>query len=228
MFRHLSQVLAVIALTAVVAACSGAPAATGVASLVDPDASGASGASPSPSAPITMQDAALAFARCMREHGIDMPDPEIATDADGGISISQSGGGGGGTTAAAKEKFTKADAACRHLLEAAQPAGPGRQLSAEDMDKLLAFARCMREHGIPMQDPGPDGGIRIEIKDSGPNGGGDGPKPAGPPDDPKFEAAQTACGSLLPGKMGQPGNNVEGGKTSGGSVGVEPAPAGSN
>jgi hypothetical protein len=52
----------------------------------------------------------------------------------------------------------------------------------------LAFARCMRQHGVNVPDPNPNGG-GIVVK------GGPGTLN---PDDPKFKAAQQACQKLLP------------------------------
>jgi hypothetical protein len=58
--------------------------------------------------------------------------------------------------------------------------------------QLLTFSKCMRSHGVPSF-PDPSGqGIHI-----GPGAGID-------PSSPAFKAAQSACGSLLPG--GGPGN----------------------
>jgi hypothetical protein len=57
---------------------------------------------------------------------------------------------------------------------------------------MLAYARCMRQHGINIPDPKPDGGIHIE----GVN-----------PDDPKFKAAEQACQQYQP----DPGRQSSGG-----------------
>jgi hypothetical protein len=124
------------------------------------------------------QEAALAFAKCMREHGVNVPDP----GADGGIQLNV----GPGDDSA---KVEKAQKACQPLLENAAP-----QLSEEQQsvmqDAALAFARCMRKHGIDMPDPQfGDGGI---VTQQGSRGG------AGPdPDDPKFKAAQEACQPIM-------------------------------
>lgn len=222
MFRQPRSILAMIALAAMLAACTATAAAPSVASLDDPATSGAPGSSPSPSA-MTPQDAALAYARCMRENGVDMPDPVVSTDGDGSVSIGQSRPDGGPSIS--KDDFREAEQTCRHLMEAAMPeAGP--PLSAEDMDKMLAFAQCMRENGIPMEDPSADGGVRIGVSDNG--SGGDGP----PVNGADLEAAHTACNSLLPGrmgeKMGRPGVNSGGAEPAGGGKVIAPAPGGSN
>lgn len=229
MFRSLQPIVTALALAAMLAACSAGAAGPSVASLSDPGASGVPAATPSPT-PMTPHDAALAYARCMRENGVDMPDPIVETDGGGGVSIGQSGIGQSGPDATvSKDEFREADEGCRHFMEAARPdAGP--PLSAEDMDKMLAFAQCMRENGIDMEDPTADGGIRVRIggvSSSGEDGGNAGP----PVNQPELEAAHAACNGLLPGrmgeKMGRPGLNTEDGKPAGGKV-VAPAPAGSN
>ena len=53
-----------------------------------------------------MRDEALAFAKCMREHGIDMPDPTF--DENGGTSIEIAGGEPGGGPDGAMEEASKA------------------------------------------------------------------------------------------------------------------------
>ncbi len=45
-----------------------------------------------------MQEQALAFSKCMRDHGIDMPDPQFSTDGGGAFSISVGGPDGTGPT----------------------------------------------------------------------------------------------------------------------------------
>ena len=215
MTRVLQLLMATLALAMVVVACSATAAGPSVASLDDPGASGA----PAPSASaLTPQDAALAYARCMRENGVDMPDPVVSDDGEGRVSISQGARPGGDNTS--KEDFLEAEEECRHHMDAAMPdAGP--PLSAEDMDKMLAFAQCMREHGIPMEDPTADGGIRVRINDGGSGGKGM------PENDDELQAAHEACADLLPGKMGKPGVNSQGGADGGTKVDV-PDPAGSN
>ena len=191
MSRFFRLTLAIVALVALVAACSGTANGPGVATLDDPSASGSPGASPAASA-MTPQDAALAFARCMRENGIDMPDPKVTTGTDGAVSIDQQGG-----TPVSKDKMEAATKVCQHFMAAAGPGGPGGHIAAEDLDKLLQFAKCMREHGIDMPDPNGDGGIVFKVDNSGSNTVDKG---IGGPDDPKFQAAQTACQEFLPGK----------------------------
>jgi hypothetical protein len=114
------------------------------------------------------------FAKCMREHGVDMPDPKPAGDGKG-MSIAIQGEG------ADKSKIDAAQSACKHLMP---NGGEMKPPSAEELDKMRKDAKCMREHGVDMPDPDPSGKNAMRI--------------GGPGDDPKkFEAAAKACGMGL-------------------------------
>ena len=118
----------------------------------------------------------LDFARCMREHGIDMPDPEPGDG--GGLRFEAPSGG---AQLPDESRFMDADKACRDLLG---DAGPPK-LSPEDekqvQDAMLAFARCMRDHGVEVPDPQPGGGI-VTKKGEGPD-----------PRSSEFQAAEQDC-----------------------------------
>jgi hypothetical protein len=171
----------------VLAACSvnaGAPDGSGVATLNSQ--APADGAAPSPS--LSAEESLLAYARCMREHGIDMPDPEFKGDANGGkVNISLGNPNGSKID---KNKMDAAEAACGHFMQNA-PFGPGGgQMDQATQDALLAFAKCMREHGINMPDPQFTGGGAIQNVE----GIGSSDK-----DSAKFQEAQQACQDKLPG-----------------------------
>ena len=57
--------------------------------------------------------------------------------------------------------------------------------SQDERQADLAFARCMRQHGINMPDPKPDG--RVDMRGIGVDS-----------DDPKFKAAERACPGFRP------------------------------
>jgi hypothetical protein len=157
-------VSALLAIVLLATACAGGSNGPGVAG---------EGASTSPSASPSgdRADAALAYARCMREHGIsDFPDPQP-----GGGPI-QVGPGSNWNT----PQFNAADDACKSLLP--QPSEEQQRQAFEDM---LAYARCMREHGFPdFPDPEPGGGFDISA-DQGSDLD---------PNNPQFQAANKACG----------------------------------
>jgi hypothetical protein len=140
------------------------------------------------------QQAALDFARCMREHGIDMPDPEV--DDQGRIRVRVRPGGAGGGSRPDPAKLEAAQEACGGLLGG----GDGdRQLDPAARDAMVAFARCMREHGIDMPDPTGDG---LRVRRDG-DGGPD-------PESAEFQEAEKACNHHLA-DLRRPGREAGGG-----------------
>ena len=128
-------VASVAAATLILAACSSTPDSQ-VASL------SGSQSDPTASAPSRTDDGGLAFARCMRENGVDFPDP----DPDGGF-----GGGPPPGIERGNEQFATALQACQDL----RPAGGrgDRILDEAAQQAALALAKCMREAGFDFADP---------------------------------------------------------------------------
>jgi hypothetical protein len=181
------------------AACGRSPAHSGIAS-----AGGTGSASAHPTASVDPEEQARAFAQCMREHGVDMPDPETvggggSGSGGGGVRITVTGAPGAGMDAAMN--------ACKDKLP---NGGTPPSMSPEQQEQLRAFAQCMRDHGVDMPDPDPNsGGLRIS------SSGG----PAFGPDDPTFKAAQEACQEKLPGALSGKGGTVTNGGGDGGGPG---------
>jgi hypothetical protein len=140
------------------------------------------------------REAALKHARCMREHGLDVPDPKFGPG--GGVQMEMRGEG------VDKLKMQRAQEACRKYLEAVRPPELSPEQEQKFREEALRHARCMREHGIDFPDPtfGEGGKVRMRIEE-GPGGVG--------PGNPRFEDAQRACA-----KFGGPkfGVNRVGGK----------------
>jgi hypothetical protein len=199
--------LLVLLVMVVAGACGGGSANTGVASLAGGHTTTTVKKSKA-AAKQEMQDAALAFAKCMREHGVDMPDPTFDDSGNGGgVMIKQGGAGGGPGGGASQATQEAAQKTCQPILDKAEQDMP-RPSPAEEAkmrDQALKFAKCMRDHGVDMPDPTFDdnGGMKIEMHASGGNntngpvtgssGNGAAPKPPG--DDPKVDAAMKACGA---------------------------------
>jgi hypothetical protein len=136
------------------------------------------------------QQAALDFARCMREHGVDMPDPEV--DDQGRIRVRVGGAG----SRPDPRKLEAAQQACGDLMGG----GDGdRQIDPAQRDAMVAFARCMRERGIDMPDPTGDGLVVRRDGDSGPD-----------PESEAFKAAEQACDHHLA-NLGRPTEESGGG-----------------
>jgi hypothetical protein len=166
-----------LGLAMILAACGGSPGGDRVASLSGAGATTTTGAKEA--AAKDPQQRALDFAKCMRGHGVDMPDPEV--DDRGGIKV-RIGAGGAGKRPDPK-KLEAAQKACGSLI-----GGDGdRQIDPAERDAMVDFARCMREHGIDMPDPTGDGlTVRRDDKGRGPD-----------PDSEKFKAAEQACDHFL-------------------------------
>ena len=107
--------------------------------------------------PVDPDEAMLAFTECMRDHGVDMPDPQPAGDGEGRV-ITMEG------EEMDQERFEEAQEACEPLMEAAVgeiERDPERE--AEMREQMLEYAQCMRDHGIDMPDPtfSDDGRVQI-------------------------------------------------------------------
>ncbi|PZG05404.1 hypothetical protein [Nonomuraea aridisoli] len=87
---------------------------------------------------------ALKFAQCMRENGVDVPDPEPGK----GIMMRFD-------RSVPREKVEAAQEACKQYAPSGQRAGGGDGPRAEAMRKL---AQCMRDNGVENY-PDPDGGM---------------------------------------------------------------------
>jgi hypothetical protein len=120
------------------------------------------------------------FSACMRDHGVkDFPDP----DASGELTIDAVANGTSIDTGSAA--FEQALQACEELT----PSGfTGRERTSEEQDGALAFAQCMREHGIK-DFPDPEKGAPLIDTTRIPSAQG-----RGALDIPGFTAAVEACG----------------------------------
>ena len=135
------------------------------------------------------EDAMLEFTECMREHGVDMPDPQTGGGGQGPMIIQREGG-----SEADREEFEAAQEECGEIMEDVFGDRPQRdpEEEAEMRDNALAYAECMREHGIDMPDPEfSEGGVGMRL--------GDGIDP----DDPDFIEAEEACRPELGFKDGE-------------------------
>ena len=200
--RSVVPIAALAAFTLGACGGGGDGAADGVASLDDAAADEPSSESAAPTAttePIDQEEALLAFAACMRENGVDMPDPEV--DENGGVMI-QIGDGEQQPGQGPPEGVEEAMDECGDLM----PRGPverdGEGFDPTEMqDEMLAFAQCMRDNGIDMPDPDFDEDGRLEgstesVEDDDGSGGPVLSGPFGTLDlgDPATEAAFEECG----------------------------------
>jgi hypothetical protein len=122
---------------------------------------------------------AAAYSSCMRSHGVpSFPDP----NAQGKLYLKVTKGS---ALDPRTPQFQAAAAACKALAPRQTTSASDAQLSAQG----LQFAACMRSHGVPnFADPQISGGHFMMTLPKGID-----------PNSPRFQSAQQACRSLMPG-----------------------------
>ena len=129
------------------------------------------------------REAALNYARCMREHGVDVPDPTFES----GGPVGQAGP----DEDTPPDTLRQADRACETYKPEFEPPALSEDEQQEFNDAARANSRCMREHGIEnFPDPTIDEEGRAEVmikEDSGID-----------PNDPDFREAEEACKDTMP------------------------------
>jgi hypothetical protein len=119
--------------------------------------------------------AGVRYAACMRSHGLpNYPDP----DSQGVITITISS-----SLNPVAPGFQEAEGDCKSLLPPGKPLSQARQQQMKT--RLLAFAACMRSHGVPgYPDPTFGGGGMVSQSID---------KNSVDPSSPIYQAAQNAC-----------------------------------
>ncbi|WP_433010376.1 hypothetical protein [Kribbella sp. CA-294648] len=177
MRKHSLGAVAALALTLTLAltGCGSGDNATDnqVASGGDqPSASTSTGGTGGDTSGLSRDEKSMKFAQCLRENGVNVPDPEpgkgpmIKLDPSSGVT---------------REQMDKAMEACKEF----SPQGEGTNPQQEENGRK--YAACMRENGVEkFPDPKPgQRGIMID-------------KSVG--EDPDMAKAQQACQSILAGK----------------------------
>ncbi len=170
----------------------------------------------------TAEEQALAYAQCMRDNGVDFPDPTVGSDGtlsfEGAFGMSQDSGFDPNDSS-----FRDASDACGDLLEGLVLGGGaagGNFDSTAMQDSMLAYTECLRSEGLDVGDitfdgPGLRGegfGDRTDVQPSMDPGGAppEGVEQGGgdptnryaeilgqDPTDPAWIAANEACSSTL-------------------------------
>ena len=122
--RTAAAIIATAALALLSAACSGSPSST------------SSGGSSNTSG--SANSKALAYARCVRSHGVpDFPDPNSAGEFNKTTMAQLS---------ASNSQYQTATQACAHLLP--NSGGVSQAVIQQAMDGMRRFAQCMRSDGV--------------------------------------------------------------------------------
>ena len=151
-------------------------------------------------------DGALKFAKCMREHGIDMPDPKRVRQRAASSSPAARANSN-------DPKMKAAQSACQKYMRDRRRRDDRPAKRAKLQDAALKYARCMRGQGVNMPDPKLGRQRRPHLPGR--------PRPARAtaaaarqglgvsPDSPEFKAADKACNHLLGDRRGGPGASTE-------------------
>jgi len=144
----MSRVLPAIVALALIAAACGSDGSDGVASLDEAPPSSEVAAADN-----EFEQSFLAFTQCLRDEGIDVPDPEF--NADGSLQLSSFNDFDG----IDEDQLVAARDACSQFLEGVTLENFGFDRTAIE-DTLFEYAACMRDQGFEMPDPDLDGFLR--------------------------------------------------------------------
>jgi hypothetical protein len=161
-------------------------AAVASAALLAAGCSGSSSTAATPQLPTlqSMTAKALAYAQCMRSHGItDFPDPTVQDNAhEKSVGFSMPAG-----VDNSSPQFKSAAKTCQKQTGFGHPSPAVLQALMADG---LKFAECMRSHGITNYPDPVEHANNIQL--------GPGPDSGIDTNSPRYKAAQKACVSLLP------------------------------
>jgi hypothetical protein len=121
----------------------------------------------------------VAFASCMRSHGVpNYPDPQFTSG--GGVRVSP------GRANPNSRTFKSAQSACHQLLP--NGGGPPGENNPRSRAQAVKYADCMRTHGVPnFPDPSHDGAFDLP--------------PGLNPEAIQFTHAEQSCKSAQPGAL---------------------------
>ena len=175
-----------LALSAAACGSSGGSSSAKVASL---GGNSGGGAAAGPTTTVNVQEAMLSYTTCMRDHGVNMPDPTFDANGNptgGGFGFGGRGNDATGTTVAGatastidrnSTAFRDARKACGTLLQGVTFGGRRGQFDRQAVqDGLNKFTTCLRDNGVTVNDitlpqPGQGGGAQ---GGGGQGGGGQG------------------------------------------------------
>lgn len=183
------------------AACGGSDTKAGVATL-SKDKASSSAASNKRASTASFRTQLLAYAKCMRDNGVDFPDPQF--DSNGRPQFHRQGGLRGPVDhgfAGLNENpaFEKARTACNDTRpDFARKSEQTPAQRAETRTTVLKFAKCMREKGIDFPDPTFDARGRPQANREGAANGVHGQDPEGK----ATQAARQKCQQSIGGAFG--------------------------
>lgn len=128
------------------------------------------------------RDAAVKYAECMREQGVDVPDPQVSEDGRITNRIPKR---------INRDEFREAQEQCRKHMKGIGGREPSEEQKEQMREQVLAYAECMRKEGVDFPDPQFQEGGGVMMGGEGLN-----------PDDPDFRRAAEACRDKQPKRPG--------------------------
>jgi len=157
--RVIPAAAAIVAVALLITACGGASTTTSTSGSTEA-AGGSSGSGGAP--PKNFLPDAYKYSACMRNHGVaNFPDP-VVSHSGNSTSVSIRVPEAAGTS----PQFKTAQQACRSILPAPSNADLAAQAQQQRIhgQELLAFARCLRDHGINgFPDPNSQGQLSVQM-----------------------------------------------------------------
>ena len=155
MRRVIPPAAAVMTVALLAAGCGGSSPTTTTSS----NGAGGAGANKPPA---NFLPDAYKYSACMRNHGVaDFPDP-VVTQSNGHTNVAIHVSEADGTS----PQFKSAQQACRSILPAPSSADLAAQAQQQRIhgQDLVAFARCLRNHGINgFPDPNAQGQLSVQM-----------------------------------------------------------------
>ncbi len=186
--------------------CASEDSDSGIASVTDIAATGEPAATASAAA-ASAEDQALEFAACMREHGIDFPDPSVDSDGEPVFdeALAQARAGGFDPS---DPTFTAAVEDCGDLLDGVTFGGGalGDDFDTSEIEEALyAYTDCLRDEGLDVGDISIDLGSGASLRTGAATGTSSGSDSSDrfalrlgyDPDDPEWVAADAVCQPVL-------------------------------
>jgi hypothetical protein len=172
------------------AGCGGGSSSPGVAHLSNTSGGSSAntgGGSSAPESSAGRQQTMVAYAQCMRTHGV----PEFPEPTEGHLLFHGSDHNGHATGPNPESaQFQAAQKVCGKLLPNGGAPSPAEQAKMQAL--ALQFSKCMRTHGVPsFPDPKFGGAGKVSLRIGGGPSGID-------PRSSRFQAARKACQSILP------------------------------
>ena len=174
------------ALVLLLAACGGDSVEDGIATL-ESTTTVAPATTVTTSVSEFSEEQAIEFSQCMRDQGLDFPDPTL--DAEGNLAMGDFDMSAlGSNPDEIRNMLANAMDACSEFLEGVSFGGGRLPDLVELQDTFLEFATCMRDNGYDMPDPDFTGGGFGGLFELGENID---------PNDPEFQAAMAQCQSIF-------------------------------